>query len=463
VVKASIDPALQGNRILSRQYQVRRIERCLNRAPQRYERHDQKQFGHAPETPGQQTDHHEKGEAHVGKKTLVIQGSHSPHAPKLLAGYFECSILIHRASTVPNAFPDAHSVASHSVTLPSKEQHVSDDPGTDTSDEETPDVIELGSGDFEVRKLEVSATGDGHEDPSRPVSGGPSLARTAGGAAMSIGIRVVQRGADAGRIFFQRVAKTPAARIATDVAGGARDAIVEDVDWEEGGRVAKAQFGRVVSGVAPVVAESLDPTELVEQIDLNTFLDAVDVDALLERVDINSLLERVDVNSLLAEADINALVEGADLNTILADVDLERLLDRVDIAGLLERVDVNGVLESIDVNTLLTRVDLDHLVGRADLDSLLASVDLDALLERLDLDAVLARVDVAALAKRAQVGELVAEATSDVAGSALDVGRRQAVALDTVLTGIVNRLLRREPGNLPMGPAHLVESSEESE
>ncbi len=340
---------------------------------------------------------------------------------------------------------------------------MSDDPGNDRPDEEASDVIELGSGDFEVRSLERSAQGEGHEDPPMPAGSEPSRARTAGGFAMSIGIRVVQRGTDAGRVFLQRVANTPAARVASEVAGGARDAIVDDVDWEEGGRVAKAQFSRVVSGVAPVVAESLDPAEIVEQIDLNTFLDAVDVDALLERVDINSLLGRVDVNSLLTEVDINALVEGADLNTILAGVDLERLLDRVDIAALIERVDINSLLGRVDVNTLLTRVDLDQLVGRADLDSLLAKVDLDALLDRLDMDAVLERVDVAAVAKRAQVGELVAEATSDVAGSALDVGRRQAAALDTVLAGIVNRLLGRGPGDFPKGPVHLVEPAEQNE
>ena len=327
------------------------------------------------------------------------------------------------------------------------------DPSEDDSDHRDPlEVIELGSGDFEVRSLDVTAGGQQEDgDPANPVAGAESRARNVGGFAASLGIRAIQRGTDAGRNFARRVADTPAARVASDLAAGARDAIVDDVDWEEGGRVAKEQLGRVISEVAPVVANSLDPAELVAQIDVNTFLDAVDVDALLERVDVNAILERVDVNTLLAEVDIMALVGAADLNAVVASVDVDALLSRVDLSAAVERVDLDAAL---------AQVNIDDLVGRMDLDSILETVDIDTLLQRIDVDALLARVDVGAMAKRARVGELVAEATSDVGRSALDVGRRQGVALDTLLMGVVNRILGRHAEALPQGPALLTREEE---
>jgi hypothetical protein len=88
---------------------------------------------------------------------------------------------------------------------------------------------------------------------------------------------------------------------------------------------------------------------------------------------------------------------------------------------------------------------------------LLEDVDLDGLLERIDLDAILERVDVEALMVRANVGELVAQSTSEMAGSTLDLARRQAVGLDTVLARLIDRALRRNPDDLQPGPPRLVQ------
>lgn len=276
------------------------------------------------------------------------------------------------------------------------------------------EVIDLAVRDFEIRSYEASDEDDRIEEEEPEDS---SLARTAGEKAMSLGLRALQQGTGVGRSLARRVADSAPGRLASEVASGAMDAIGEDadLDWPEGSQFARDRLGRVIAVVAPVVVESLDPVELMEHIDVNAIMDAVDVNAVLDRVDVNALLDRVDVDALL---------------------------------------------ERVDVNALLADADIDALVQRADLDAILADVDLDALLERVDVDAVLARVDVAELAKRAKVGELVAESTSDVAGSALDLGRRQAVALDTLLAGVVNRILGRHSEGMPQGPALLVDPPE---
>jgi hypothetical protein len=112
-------------------------------------------------------------------------------------------------------------------------------------------------------------------------------------------------------------------------------------------------------------------------------------------------------------------------------------------------------MERVDVNLILDHVDLNALLARVDVDEFLKDVDIDAIAARIDIDAILARVDVAGVAKQANIGELVAESTSDVAGSALDVGRRQGAALDTLLARTVNRVLGRDSDAMPQGPPGL--------
>ncbi|MGB5812373.1 MAG: hypothetical protein WBG86_17680, partial [Polyangiales bacterium] len=144
------------------------------------------------------------------------------------------------------------------------------------------------------------------------------------------------------------------------------------------------------------------------------------------------------------------------INAVLGRVDVDGLLDEVDINGLLDRVDVDRLLDRVDVDRLLDRVDVDRLLAHVDVDRLLDTVDVDRLLDRVDVNRLVQRVDVPALTTRAPVGELVARGTTEVAGSTLNVVRRQAVGLDTLMVRFVDRVLRRNPDTQPEGPSELV-------
>ncbi len=135
---------------------------------------------------------------------------------------------------------------------------------------------------------------------------------------------------------------------------------------------------------------------------------------------------------------------------------MNAVLERVDVDAIVGQVDLDELLERIDVNELLDRVELDRLLDRVDVDRLLDRVDVDRLLDRVDVNRLLDRVDVEALTTRANVGDLVARSTSQVAGSTLDVARRQAVGLDTLIVGTVDRILGRDPAEHPLGPEKLV-------
>jgi len=150
---------------------------------------------------------------------------------------------------------------------------------------------------------------------------------------------------------------------------------------------------------------------------------------------INAVLDRVDVDALIGQVELDELLARIDVNQLLDRVDVDRLLDRVDVNRLLDGVDVNRLLDGVDVNRLLDGVDVNRLVDR---------------------------VDVQAVTKRANVGGLVAQSTSQVAGSTLDVARRQAVGLDTLMMGLVDRLLGRDPAEQPLGPPELVAQEMES-
>jgi hypothetical protein len=285
----------------------------------------------------------------------------------------------------------------------------------------------MDSGEVEVVELEVRNTRSGLRATRRPTVS-RSLARTAGEAAMSLAIRTTRAGFATAGSAYRLAARSGPGRLLADAARGAVDALTSDegVDWDLAERRAEEQLGRVIAVVAPVVVQSIDIEELAALLDLDAAIAAVDIDAMLASVDVNALLNRVDVDRLLATVDVN---------------------------GLLDRVDVDAVLSRVDVDALLERLDIERLLARVDIDALIAEVDIDALM---------ARVDVNAIAKRAEIGELVAQSTSDVAGSALDVGRRQAVALDTLLARTVNRVLGRDPDGMPQGPPELSHPDEES-
>lgn len=168
-------------------------------------------------------------------------------------------------------------------------------------------------------------------------------------------------------------------------------------------------MSRLAGAVTGRVLDTIDPDQVVDRIDVEHVVGRVDVNRLLERVDVNAVLDRVDVN---------------------------RLLDRVDLDRLLDRVDVDRLLDRVDPDRLLDRVDPDRLVGR------------------VDMEALLKRVDVEALVRRGGLPEIVAESTGRVAGSTLDLARRQLVGLDAIAARLVSRLLKRDPGE--PGPPVLV-------
>ncbi len=122
-------------------------------------------------------------------------------------------------------------------------------------------------------------------------------------------------------------------------------------------------------------------------------------------------------------------------------VDPQIVLDHVDIERMLERIDINKVLDRIDANRLLDRVDLERVLARVDMNEVLAGVDLEALV------------------RRSGIPDIVAESTSQMAGSALDVARRQLAGLDTLVDRLIDRLLRRDSGTRPITPPLLEDSA----
>ncbi|TIC82946.1 RDD family protein [Nocardioides sp. GY 10127] len=210
----------------------------------------------------------------------------------------------------------------------------------------------------------------------------------------------------------------------------------------------------------------VDPDALLDRVDPNRLLDRVDPDRLLERVDATALVRRVDLDAVLAGVDLDEVLARVDLDAVLARVDLEALLKRVDLDAVLDRVDPDRLLERVDATALVQRVDLDAVLAGVDLDAVMARVDLDAVLARVDLDAVLARVDLEAAVKRSGVPDLIADSTNQLAGSALDLARRQLVALDVIIDRLLGRLLapllRRDPAAQPEGPERLVRPEQPS-
>lgn len=150
-----------------------------------------------------------------------------------------------------------------------------------------------------------------------------------------------------------------------------------------------------------------------------------------------------------------AVVDIVDPDAVIERVDVEAVLERIDVNALLDRVDIDRLLARTDVNALLDRVDIDRLLARIDVNELLDEVDVDRLLSRVDIDALVARVDVKEVADRAGIPDIVRESTGELAGSAVDVFRRQLVALDTIVGGGAYRLFGRDPATRPSSPPGL--------
>ena len=162
------------------------------------------------------------------------------------------------------------------------------------------------------------------------------------------------------------------------------------------------------------------------------------------------------IGRVTAEA-TDRMLNVVDPNAVLEHVDINSILERVDADALLERVDVDALLDSVDIDVLLDNVDVNRLLDRVDVNRLLDRVEVDRLMDRVDVDALLERVDVNVLVERAGIPEIVAESTSHLTGSALDLFRRPLVGLDEIFVRVVNRVFRRDVTNNPQGPPDLIE------
>lgn len=129
----------------------------------------------------------------------------------------------------------------------------------------------------------------------------------------------------------------------------------------------------------------------------------------------------------------------------------DAILHSVDPNDVVARIDPDAIVERIDVNALLDRVDVNHLLDRVDVDRLLDRVDVDRLLDRVDIDRVVRRVE---------VDRIVASSTGSVAGSLIDVIRRQLVGVDAIVMRTVQRVRRADASTVPEGPPSLTEGKE---
>jgi len=146
------------------------------------------------------------------------------------------------------------------------------------------------------------------------------------------------------------------------------------------------------------------------------------------------------------ERAVPAIVELIDVDAIVRHVDVDAAIATVDVDALLRRTDVDALVRRLDVQAVLARVDLDELIGRIDVDAIAARVDVNAIVQRVDVDAVV---------EQTELGTIVARSTSGFASEALDLARAQTVGVDTIVTRLVDRLMRRR-GEGPLGPPLLV-------
>ena len=126
------------------------------------------------------------------------------------------------------------------------------------------------------------------------------------------------------------------------------------------------------------------------------------------------------------------------------------------VSIVMDAIDIDALLERIDVDALISRVDVDGVVDRVDVDKLINRVDVEKIIERVDVEKIIERVDIDSIMEKTELGSIIARSTTGVASEVLDVIRAQGVGLDDFFARWVNRVLRRSPGTLPLGPSTLV-------
>ncbi len=132
------------------------------------------------------------------------------------------------------------------------------------------------------------------------------------------------------------------------------------------------------------------------------------------------------------------------------------VLDAIDINSLVDRIDVNQVIAKVDLNQLIDQVDMDAIIDKVDINKVIAKVDMNAVLDQVDINAIVSKVDIDSLVESTELGSIIAKSTTGVMTEVLDVVRSQGVGLDDFVARWTNRMLRRDPASLPVGPPMLV-------
>jgi hypothetical protein len=152
-----------------------------------------------------------------------------------------------------------------------------------------------------------------------------------------------------------------------------------------------------------------------------------------------------------AETGMQRLLEAV-APGLLDTLDIDALVQRVDVDRLVSRIDIDALVRRIGIDLLVRRIEIDDLVGRIDIDALVQRIDLDAVVARIDVNQVAERIDIDAVVEQTELGTIVARSTSGFASEALDAARSQAADVDTRVSHVVNRVLRRKESEVPAGP-----------
>ena len=182
------------------------------------------------------------------------------------------------------------------------------------------------------------------------------------------------------------------------------------------GSALQAGTGRLLEALVPAVIDALDVEEVVRRIDIDQLVGRIDIDRLVRRIDIDQLVRRIEIDDLVR---------------------------RIDIDQLVRRIEIDDLVGRIEIDELVRRIDIDRLVGR---------VDIGAIVDRVDVNEVVQRVDIDSVVEETELGTIVARSTSGFASEALDAARSQTAGVDTLLSRMVNRALRRKEGEMPVGP-----------
>jgi hypothetical protein len=141
-----------------------------------------------------------------------------------------------------------------------------------------------------------------------------------------------------------------------------------------------------------------------------------------ERADARYADELLDIVVPIA---VDSVVTRLDLTErILASVDLDRIVDSLDLDRLLRRIDLDDVV---------ARLDVEAIVGRLPLARIAAGV-----IDELDLAAIATRV-----IDEVDLPRIVRESTGTMADETVEGLRAQGIMADQAVTGLVDRLLRR--------------------